>query len=542
MQRFWQVLVVGAVMLAVPQWAQAHFLFIVAGSQSPDGKAHIYFSELAEPDSPQLLKRVEKVVLYQAEGDQVVALPVSLGSESLMATPSGTGPKAFFLSHNLGVMSRGPAKFLLSYYAKTYDTTDPKHWTAINNPEKLPLELTPKIVGNDTVLQVTWKGKPQADVLLTIEANEFDKLEGTTDAKGEFTASLPPGKRYSIRAKFVDATPGKLGDEEYPEIRHYSTLALELPAQLSANSLPVLDPPVTSFGGAIIGDDLYVYGGHLGAAHHYSEPGQSGRFTKLNLKQPSKWEDLATVPKRTGTAMVPYQGKLIRIGGFVAKNKEDEKDLLVSMADVASYDPATNEWTELTPLPAGRSSHDAVVIGDRVYVAGGWNMQDGQDTVWHKDVLVADLTKSPLVWEAIAVPFQRRAVSAGEWQGKLVVIGGMQNRGGPTRVTGIYDPETQAWTEGPAVQGDAMDGFGSSAFAVGNTLYVSTMSGKLQKLSADGKAWEVIGELRRPRFFHRMLPTAEGQLVFVGGASMESGKVTELEVINPASRTTAAAR
>ena len=76
-----------------------------------------------------------------------------------------------------------------------------------------------------------------------------------------------------------------------------------------------------------------------------------------------------------------------------------------------------------------------------------------------------------------------------------------------------------------------MEGFGNSSFAVGNQLFVSTMKGNLQRLSADGSAWETVRKLDTARFFHRMLPVNE-QLLFVGGASMGVGKFDEVEVID----------
>lgn len=517
-----------------PLLAQAHFVWIVAGPTSPDGQVHVYFSEEAAPDNPELLARIAHAKLFQSAAGQISELPLVRDKESLAATPSGPGPKAFFLSLNYGVLAKGEETFQLRYYAKSYDKADPRVWTAVAQPSALPFEITPRMAGDEVQFEVTWQGKPQADIALTIEAEGIDNIEGTTSERGIFAAKLPAGKTVSIRAKHTENTAGEQDGKAYASVRHYATLSLMVPAEVTSSKLPNLDPPVTSFGAAIAGDYAYVYGGHLGEAHHYSTEGQSARFARLNLKQPSQWEELAAVPKRTGLAMVPYQGKLIRVGGFEARNKGEEKEHLVSVADVASYDPATKTWTELTALPQGRSSHDAVVIGNSLYVVGGWSMNGEEKTVWQDDALVADLTQQPLVWQALPQPtFHRRAVSVGEWQGQLVVVGGMQQKGGPTQSTAFYNPSTKAWSDGPAVQGNAMDGFGSSAFAVGDTLYVSTMSGKLQRLSHDGQRFDTVAQLAHPRFFHRMLPTAEGQLLFIGGASMQTGKVAELELFNP---------
>ena len=113
----------------------------------------------------------------------------------------------------------------------------------------------------------------------------------------------------------------------------------------------------------------------------------------------------------------------------------------------------------------------------------------------------------------------------------MYVIGGMQKQGGPTTRVDIFDTTTQTWSQGPSLNGEGMEGFGSSAFALGNVVLVTTYSGRLQRLAADGKSWDVLHELDRDRFFHRLLPISKHQLLAVGGASMSSGKFDELDVI-----------
>ena len=291
-----------------------------------------------------------------------------------------------------------------------------------------------------------------------------------------------------------------------------------------------LDPPSTSFGGAILDNHVYVYGGHLGSAHDYTETDQSNHFLRLDLAKPEKWESLGSVPKRTGFPLVAHQGKIYRIGGFVVKDQKDGESQLTSTPDFARFDPKTNKWEDLTPMPAGRSSHDAVVLGDQLFVFGGWELKGSGKRDWHDFGLVTDLSANKIEWKKIPTPYLRRAVSVGEWQGKIVMIGGMQEKGGTTTATAIFDPVAGKWNDGPKLVGENMDGFGSSAFLCGKDLYVSTHSGKLEKLADDGSKWEVVGQLTHPRFFHRMLPTPDGKLLIVGGASMETGKIKDLEL------------
>src|SRR5687768_11665972 len=81
---------------------------------------------------------------------------------------------------------------------------------------------------------------------------------------------------------------------------------------LQISELPPLEKPVTSFGAAVVDGWLYVGGGHLGAPHEYTGDLQSRQLVRLNLKQPSKWEIVGEIPRRTGLAMVGHGGKLYR--------------------------------------------------------------------------------------------------------------------------------------------------------------------------------------------------------------------------------------
>ena len=188
-----------------------------------------------------------------------------------------------------------------------------------------------------------------------------------------------------------------------------------------------------------------------------------------------------------------HGGKLYRIGGFTAQNAEGEDHELVSQDTVACYEPGSEIWTPMPPLPECRSSHDAAVVGDSIYVVGGWKMADG-DHHWHTTAWKLDPASDKPKWEAIAEPpFQRRALALAAHNNKLYVVGGMQNEGGPTTAVAIYDPAKNEWSEGPklfvkaaakpkdgekprrSMSSGAMAGFGASAFATGGSLYVTTV-------------------------------------------------------------------
>ena len=300
------------------------------------------------------------------------------------------------------------------------------------------------------------------------------------------------------------------------------------------NRLPDLPQALTSFGAAMLEGSLYVYGGHHGTPHHYSEAGQSGKLLQLDGKNPKEWKELAGGPKLQGLAMVAHGGKLYRAGGFMARNKEDQKQDLRSVADFASYDPRTNQWKDLPAMPAPRSSFDATLIGDTLYIVGGWDLRGDQDTAWLDAAYAIDLAREPLVWKELPKPpFQRRALSLGAVDGKLYVIGGMQADGKVTRQTAIYDPEARTWSTGPELPEGEMEGFGTACSTTGGRLYLSTISGKLLRLSDDGQAWELIKVLPDDRFFHQMLARSDSRLILMGGASMKSGKFASVVIVSP---------
>lgn len=533
---------------AWPLTGHAHFLWLLPETTGPSPKVHVYFSESASPDDPSLLDRVTKAEVWSLGvrgGAQ--ALTLAKAGDDLAAPLSGAAASStIILRHNYGVVAKGDAPFLLNYGAKAYPFALPGSWRAVADSERLPLEVVPKLDGRQVVLTVTWQGKPLAKSAVHVSGDGLaEAIDGETDAEGRLAVALPKSGVYSIRAKHVEDKKGDLEGKAYEQIRYYSTLTLPYAAaQLSptAQEWPALPKGTTSFGGAVVGSSVYVYGGNYGSAHDYANEEQSGDLWRLDLASPKSWEKISEGPRLQGLAMVEHRGQLYRIGGFTATNKRGDTENLISQADFARFDTKTSQWTDLAKLPEPRSSHDAVLIGNTVYVVGGWNMQGegGSTAKWHSTAWSCDLSAANLEWKPIAEPsFRRRALALVQHNGKLLALGGMNEKGGPTTAVEVYDPATNAWSSSPALIGGGMEGFGSSAFFVGDDVYATTMSGAIQRLKKDAAAWEVIGQLQHPRFFHRVLPFQKNQLVVVGGSSMESGKVLQLELLGTDAITTA---
>lgn len=279
---------------------------------------------------------------------------------------------------------------------------------------------------------------------------------------------------------------------------------------------------------------LYAYGGHTGKTHTYSAETTIGKFRRAPLAG-GKWEELPSGPAAQGLALVAHKGKIYRVGGMQPRNRPGEKADNHSLSSFAVYDPSAKKWQDLPDLPEGRSSHDAAIVGDRLYVFGGWKMNgEGKASTWHKGGLMIDLSSSTPKWVSVDQPFARRALAVAAVAGKVYVLGGLQAKGGPTTQVDVFDPATGKWSIGPALPGEGT-GFSPSACALDGRLYAGTNDGKVHRLDEAGKAWEAVGTQAVARHVSRLVPGEKGALLVVGGTGRK-GDARAVEVIVPTAK------
>jgi outer membrane protein assembly factor BamB len=308
----------------------------------------------------------------------------------------------------------------------------------------------------------------------------------------------------------------------------FATCALFIvPASLPAETtLPPIPQPATSFGAAIADNWLYIYGGNTGKAHEFNRECVKGDFFRLQLPAGNAWEKLPGGLALLSSSLVSYDGKVIRIGGMNARNEKGKKNDLHSTDEVMRFDPATQKWEALPPLPEPRSSHDAAVFNHILYIGGGWKLAgddgEGIHSKWHETLLTMDLRAPEKGWQSQPQPFQRRAIATVARGGRLWFIGGIDDKDELSRAVDWFEPATGEWGKGPDLPDGTMAGFGIAAAEQGGQLYASPLSGKISRLSE---------RLQVPRFFHRLLPLADGRLVAVGGSNRK-GHITQLEFVS----------
>jgi len=306
-------------------------------------------------------------------------------------------------------------------------------------------------------------------------------------------------------------------------------------------AFPPLPKAVASLGAVECDGYLYIYGGHVGKTHTYSTEDVLGTFHRLKLDGGTKWEELPGGPIAQGLNLVAHGGKVYRVGGMQPKNKPGDPSDNFSLADCARFDPTTSKWENLAPLPAPRSSHDVVAVGNKLVVVGGWQMKGKEDKpMWHETVEILDLSSKSPKWESVPQPFQRRALTAAVVGSKVYVLGGLGADGKPIE---ILDVETKKWTSGPALPDVAAAGaaramaFSPAAGTVGGRVVVNTAAGPIYRLTTDGANWEKVGEVANPRVVARLIPMGPSAALIVGGASRaERGNVAAIELVKLAEK------
>jgi N-acetylneuraminic acid mutarotase len=294
---------------------------------------------------------------------------------------------------------------------------------------------------------------------------------------------------------------------------------------------PVPPTPLacSSFGAATADGWVYVYGGHVSVTHTYSTAAVTGQFQRLNCAQPTAWEPLPSGPALQGLALVAHAGKIYRVGGMAPRNAPGTPADNHSTASCTVYDPATRVWAPLPDLPAPRSSHDAVVVGQHLFVVGGWHLRGKDRSVWHDTSLLLDLHAKEPKWEALPQPWQRRAFTAAVHAGKVYVVGGLNEDAESELTVNVFDPVTRQWAAGPDLPGPNTNGFSAATWPLAGQLYASPADGIVYRL-ADQK-WTRVGTLAVPRIVHRLVDFGPQQLLAINGAT-PLGNVRLCEVID----------
>jgi N-acetylneuraminic acid mutarotase len=239
---------------------------------------------------------------------------------------------------------------------------------------------------------------------------------------------------------------------------------------------------------------------------------------------------------RSETAIAVVDGKIYLIGGNTV---EMRNGMAVDRYDAGlaeEYDPGTDRWRTLAPMPNG-AGHAAIAVMDgKIYVAGGFKVRQHMQAI---DGFYAYDPKTG-TWETLpALLSPRGSPNLAAVGGKLHIFGGrVDDRSGPTNAHEIYDPATRKWT--PARQlPTARDHMGIGIFD-GKIHVVGGRTGGNEDANTGAHEiydpqtgiWSVAAPMPTPRS-GGAFAIYRGLLLFIGGECINRTTYDENEAYDP---------
>jgi N-acetylneuraminic acid mutarotase len=219
-----------------------------------------------------------------------------------------------------------------------------------------------------------------------------------------------------------------------------------------------LPEPLDHLGMASYNGKLYVVGG----AHKH------GYSNKLLIYDPTtnKWLEGKSMPAaRTALTANFIDGKLYAVGGV--------DDVHNVVATNLVYDPKNDTWTEKTPMPTARHHLTSSVVDGKLYVIGGRILGDGIPAPISKALSNFDVNEmyDPVTdtWTKLKpMPSKRSGLASASIGNDIYVFGG-EKVNGTFENNEKYDTKKNIWTKEPPLPTPRL---GLKAVAVDNTIYV----------------------------------------------------------------------
>jgi len=200
--------------------------------------------------------------------------------------------------------------------------------------------------------------------------------------------------------------------------------------------------PISKAKASVVKDKIYIMGGVTPSFRGFS----TANF-EYDPKNDSwtKKEDMPT--GRTNYAIATVGDKIYLIGGDPFLNK------------VEVYDPITNMWDTVRSMPSKRQHVSCAVLDNKIYVIGG--LEDiccppfPERCNWEKCAVISNKNQvydpKTDTWKNLSpMPTPRHGLDMVSIHGKIYVIGGMGDKSSmwtPLSIVEAYDPSTDTWSK-----------------------------------------------------------------------------------------------
>jgi len=322
-----------------------------------------------------------------------------------------------------------------------------------------------------------------------------------------------------------------------------TTALAQMPTSPWKKGAPFPEPDEELYGVAANGK-LYVIGGW-----------GDGKARGVNYEYDpatDKWTKKQPMPRPAHhTALASVNGKIYAFGGFVAPATTAIPlgAAWEPIADAFEFNPATDSWKPLPPLPGKRGSAIAAEVGGKIYVIGGATTMEGAREPFFTAfgparVLATNDVYDPATnkWESRnPMSVARNHAFSGVVNGKIYVIGGRTGQGfilsaTNTNVVEEYDPVSNMWSipkerMPTARSGGASGTDGRRIYVAGGEVTTTALVGAYRAVEAYDPAtnsWTSLPSMPMPR--HGVAGAVIGnRFHLVSGMIQSAGALTFLD-------------
>ena len=308
-------------------------------------------------------------------------------------------------------------------------------------------------------------------------------------------------------------------------------------AQGKWTKLAPFPAPAQEIGGTVVDDKVYIMGG-LPAGNNTTPKGINWEYNATT----DKWTQKKPMPLAAHhIAVVGYRSKIYVFGG--GAQLEPGGPNWVPINNAWEYDPATDNWKALAPMPTARGAAVAAQVGGKIYVIGGASAHPGQKlvgisaTVPHRAVGTNEVydpdtntwqTRSPM-------PTGRNHAAIGVVNGKIYVLGGRVGSAfvvaSPVDVVEEYDPATDSWGYARARMplprsGTAYGTYNGKIYVAGGEFLDNDIVGVFRQFQAYDPAtneWTELPPMPVPR--HGLVGGVIGTRFFAVSGHLQSGAI-----------------